>query len=58
MARPGNTKQVNISLKNDLYEKVQAEAEKEIRSVSNFIAVVLEKYFAEKDHIEQSGKQP
>lgn len=50
MTRPGNTKQVNISLKKDLYEKVQECAEKEHRSISNYIATVLA------DHIESKDK--
>lgn len=50
MTRPGNTRQVNISLRNDLYEKVKKHAEKENRSISNFIATVLEKHL---DHIEE-----
>jgi len=40
--RPGKTKQINISIPEDLVAKIQKAAQKENRSLSNYIATLLQ----------------
>ncbi len=43
MARQGNTIQINVTIPKELNERLRNEAEKEKRSLSNFIALLLDK---------------
>ncbi len=42
--RPGKTKQLQVSVPTWLYEKLKELAEKENRSLSNFVSTILIKY--------------
>lgn len=44
---PTNKTRVQISLPKDLIDKAQAQAEKEIRTLSNLIEIALKKYLEE-----------
>jgi len=41
MTRPGNTAQLNVTVPKDLIVELKQEAEKENRSLSNFVASLL-----------------
>jgi metal-responsive CopG/Arc/MetJ family transcriptional regulator len=49
MVRQFNKDKISITLDHDIYEKVEAKAEKEDRSVSSMINVILRDYFKEKE---------
>jgi predicted CopG family antitoxin len=41
-------KQLNITIEEDLYEKVKADAKKESRTISNYIQKVISDHFTAK----------
>ena len=49
MVRQFNKEKLSITLDHDIYEKVENLAEKEDRSVSSMINVILREYFREKE---------
>ena len=49
MVRQFNKDKISITVDHDIFEKVEAKAEKEDRSVSSMINVILREYFREKE---------
>ena len=49
MARPGKTKQLQVSVPEWVYNKIKELATKENRSVSNLIATILIEWIRKKD---------
>lgn len=49
MVRQFNKDKISITIDHDILEKVEAKAEKEDRSVSSMINVILREYFKEKE---------
>ena len=47
MARSGNTIQINISVPKDLHAKIKEAAKADNRSVSNFVAGIIDKAIRE-----------
>jgi len=49
VVRQFNKDKISITIDHDIYEKLTAEAEKEDRSISSMINVILREYFREKE---------
>ena len=51
--RPGKTKQLNISIPEDLVPRIKQAADEDKRSVSNFLAVVIEDGLDARDELKE-----
>lgn len=49
MVRQFNKDKISITVDHDVYEKVEAKAEKDDRSISSMINIILREYFVEKE---------